>query len=89
MLTFQWLLSQIGGVGSLQGSSGTMKRILTQVDNAGGEMSLDGVTATLAEVQSFLGDAYEASASSKLIIIGGDSGNDPTSEQSILIQYVG
>jgi hypothetical protein len=89
MLTFQWLLSQIGGVGSLQGSSGTMKRILTQVNNAGGEMGLDGESATLAEVQSFLGDAYEASASGKLIIIGGDSGNDPSSDQSVLIQYVG
>ena len=89
MLTFQWLLSQIGGIGSLQGSSGTMKRILTQVDSAGGGVWIDGNPATLAEAQSFLGSAYEASASDKLIIIGGDSGNDPTSGQSTLIQYVG
>jgi len=89
MLTFQWLLSQIGGVGSLQGSSGTMKRILTQVNNAGGSMWIDGDPATLTEVQSSLGSAYEASASGKLIIIGGDSGNDPSSDQSVLIQYVG
>tara|TARA_R110000824_G_scaffold145262_1_gene313507 strand:+ start:61 stop:333 length:273 start_codon:yes stop_codon:yes gene_type:complete len=88
-LTFQWRLSQMGGVGSLQGSSGTMKRILTQIDSINGEMWLDGEAATLSEVQSFLGSAYEASASGKLIIIGGDSGNDPTLDHSVLIQYVG
>ena len=89
MLTFQWLLSQIGGTGSLQGSSGTMKRILTQVDSAGGGMWIDGIAATLAEVQTLLGSAYEDSASNKLIITGGVSGNDALMTQSITIKYVG
>lgn len=73
----------------MTGSAGTMERILTQIDSVDGEMWLDEQSASLSEVQSFLGDAYEEDASGKLIIIGGDSGNDPASEQSVLIQYVG
>ena len=88
-LIFKWKISQIGGIGSVTGAAGSMKRILTQVDNAGGEIWIDDEVVTVAEAEAQLGDAWEASAENKLIIIGDESGSDPFLAQSIIIKYVG
>ncbi len=87
-LKFQWLLSQIGGVGTLQGSSGTMKRILTQVDTAGGQIWLDDELVTIAAAELALGDQWEDTADQKLIIVGDETSNDPALPQSIIIKFV-
>ena len=88
-LVFTWRISQIGGIGTVTGAAGSMKRILTQVDNAGGDIWIDDAIVTVAEAEAQLGTAWESSAENKLIIVGDESGTDPYLEQSIIIQYVG
>ena len=73
----------------MQGSSGTMKRILTQVDNAGGQIWIDDEPATIAAAEAALGADWESSADQKLIIVGDETSNDPTLPQSIIIKFVG
>ena len=89
MLTFQWLLSQIGGVGSMTGSAGNMERILTQVDTAGGLIWLDDVEISVSQAETFLGTKWPESATNKLIIVGSETSNDPFLAASLVIKFVG
>ena len=88
MLVFRWQLSQIGGVGALSGSASTLRRILTQINNAGGEIWVDDEQVTIEEVETHLGSAWESSATGKLLIVGDETSNDPAQSQGVLIQYV-
>jgi hypothetical protein len=88
MLIFQWKLSQIGGIGGITGAAGSFKRILSQVDTAGGTIWIDEEVVTIATAESRLGDLWEESAAGKLIIVGDETSNDPLMSQAFIIQCV-
>ena len=65
-----------------------MKRILTQVDTAGGQIWIDDEPATIEAAEVALGADWESSADQRLIIVGDETSNDPTLSQSVIIQFV-
>tara|TARA_R100000008_G_C3497177_1_gene121765 strand:+ start:191 stop:466 length:276 start_codon:yes stop_codon:yes gene_type:complete len=62
-------LSKIFGVGTIEGSAGTLQRYLSQTDNGGGEIRIDGQIKTLSEAETELSShlSTDVSAISKII----------------------
>ena len=52
MLTITVGFDTYGGVGSRQGSQQTLRRFLSQCDNAGGEIEIDGLPVSLEAAEA-------------------------------------
>ena len=69
-------LSKIFGVGSIQGSAGTLQRYLSQTDNGGGTIRINGVLKSLSESELELSSYLSIDVSGSKII-NSETNSDP------------
>ncbi len=69
-------ISKIFGVGTLQGSSGTLERYLSQTDAGSGRIEIDGDIKTLSEAEALLSSHLSTDVSEIVDLIGTERNSD-------------
>jgi hypothetical protein len=70
-------LSKIFGVGTTQGSSGTLQRYLSQTDSGEGEIRIDNEIKSLSEAEAQLSSYLSTDISMMAKLIGTETNSDP------------
>jgi len=69
---------KIFGIGSLQGSSGTLQRFLSQTDSGEGRIEIDGQIKTLSEAETLLSSHLSTDVTDLAKFIGLEAYSDPS-----------
>tara|TARA_R110002110_G_scaffold120714_1_gene296041 strand:- start:6 stop:281 length:276 start_codon:yes stop_codon:yes gene_type:complete len=68
---------KIFGIGSLQGSSGTLQRFLSQTDAGDGRIEVDGQEKTLSEAETLLSSHLSTDITDLIIFTGQETDSNP------------
>ncbi len=81
-------LAKIFGAGSMQGSAGTLQRYLSQTDNGGGEIRINGEVKSLAEAESDLSSYLSTDVSMNSKTIASSTYSDPELSDTFTLEIV-
>jgi len=81
-------LAKIFGVGSMNGSSGTLQRYLSQTDNGDGQIQINNEIKSLSEAEADLSSFLSTDVSMSAKIISTSSCSDPEIDDWFTLEIV-
>jgi len=81
-------LAKIFGVGSMNGSSGTLQRYLSQTDNGDGQIRINSEIKSLSEAEADLSSFLSTDVSMSAKIISTSSCSDPEIDDWFTLEIV-